>query len=70
MVTLYLDIHSPDLWYVCHESQGCLSPLINDLRRSYSSRNHEEMARGKHLEMDSHLVIAADDGGPLNLAGA
>lgn len=35
--------------------KGCLSSqVINDPRRSYSSKNHEEMAGGKRLDTESH----------------
>lgn len=48
--------------------KGCLfSPVLNDLR-SYSSKSHEEMARGKHLEMESHhssSTIHANDEMPI-----
>lgn len=48
--------------------KGCLfSPVLNDLR-SYSSKSHEEMARGKHLEMESRhssSTVRANDEMPI-----
>ena len=46
--------------------KGCLfSPLINDLRRSYSSRNHGDGTRQTARNGFTPQFIAADDERPL-----
>lgn len=46
----------PGFWCIHHESQRLplSSVLINEPKRSYSSKKHAKLTRGKHLEMESH----------------